>query len=133
MQQPHINQILSWQHITPALSELRWLPAGFKVLVLTFKTLDAGSLLKACYQTAISGGILVGAQLIAKTASGARFAKATLVQQFTALNCQMCCLSSYFFLRNLEKDDLRDELAFLFYELIPKLSIGVPGFTTLYK
>jgi len=48
MQQSHINQSLSWQHITPARSELRWLPAGFKVLVLTFKALDAGSLPKAC-------------------------------------------------------------------------------------
>lgn len=122
MQQSHINQILSWQHLTPVLSELRGLPAGFKVLVLTFKTLDAGSLPKA-----VGGGIWVGAQLIAKTASGARFAKAT------ALNCQTCCLSSYFFLKNLEKDGLSDELAFLFYELIPELSIGIPCFTTLYK
>lgn len=131
MQQLHINQSLSWQHVTPALSKLRWLPAGFKVLVLTFKTLDAGSLLKACYQTTISEGICVRAQLIAKTASGAWFAKADLAQRFSALNCQMCCLSSYFFLKNLEKDDLRDELSFLFHKLIPKLRISLPGFTTL--
>lgn len=78
MQQSHINQSLSWQHVTPALSELRWLPAAFKVLVLPFKTLDAGSLLKACYQTTISGGTWVGAQLIARAASRAQFAKATL-------------------------------------------------------
>jgi len=38
-----------------------------------------------------------------------------------------------FFLKSLEEGDLRDALAFLFYELIPKLSIGVPSFTTLYK
>lgn len=49
MQQLYINQILNSQHVTPALAELPWLPAGFKVLVLTFKTLVAGSLLKAHY------------------------------------------------------------------------------------
>jgi len=75
----------------------------------------------------------VGAQLIAKTASRAQFAKAASAQQFTALNRQMCCLSMCFFLKSLEEGDLRDALAFLFYELIPKLSIGVPSFTTLYK
>lgn len=58
----------------------------------------------------------------------AMVAQPPLAQQGSAalaLNCQTWCLSSYFFLKNLEKDDLRDELAFLFYELIPKLSIGV--------
>lgn len=49
MRQSHIKQILNLQHVTPVLSELPWLLAGFKVLVLTFKTLDLGSLLKAHY------------------------------------------------------------------------------------
>lgn len=127
MQHSHINQILNLQHVTPACSELPWLPAGFKVLVLTFKTLDAGSLLKAHYSTAINGGIWEAALPDSKDCQQGNICQSHLGSSTHCTKLPDMLLElSFLNFKNLEKDHLRNGLSFLFYELILKGSMSVP-------
>lgn len=112
MQQSQINQSLSWQPVTPALSELRWLPARFKVLVLTFKTLDVGS------QSILPDGHqqrhLGESSADSKDCQWGTVCQRHLDPVIHCTKLPSVLLSCYIFLKNLEKDNLRAGLTFPF-------------------